>query len=535
MRYLIISVILCFFVWPLSAQTKAPKNIIILISDGGGYNQMLVTDFFLGGKAGMAPFDTFKVKLAMSTYPAVRFEGGACSYDPVDFWSDFAYAKRGYTESAAAASAMATGVKTRNGRISCDIQGHPLTSVSEAAKAKGKAVGVISSVQFAHATPAGFLVHNAWRSNYREIARDIFFSSQADVVMGAGSPFFDDNGTPLQRANYRFVGSQSIWEYLSSPGTISLPDSAVSYQPQDINGDGIADPWSLILSRSELQMLCQGKNLPNRVLAIAPVTSTLSQRRDSVDLLPYTSSINPAVFTLGEMSLASLNILGRDEQGFFLMVEGGAIDWANHGNEMGSMIEEMAAFYAMADTVIRWVNEHSSWDETLLIVTSDHECGYIWGPGSGDSTFVPIGNQGKGNMPQAVYYSDDHSNSLVPFFAYGCGAETFMQLADETDSVRGAYITNSEIAQQIKQWWGNPATLSPAMVNGKWDQSQCIIATAPYAGATYQWYCDGKVMKGEDDFSLCIVPAKLPLNAKIFCRLSIGQLQYDTPFLVIQP
>jgi len=82
------------------------------------------------------------------------------------------------------------------------------------------------------------------------------------------------------------------------------------------------------------------------------------------------------------MSIGALNVLNQDPDGFFLMIEGGAVDWMGHANDMPRYIEDQVAFNLAVASVIDWVEENSSWDETLLIVTSDHECGGIWGEGT---------------------------------------------------------------------------------------------------------------------------------------------------------
>jgi alkaline phosphatase len=105
------------------------------------------------------------------------------------------------------------------------------------------------------------------------------------------------------------------------------------------------------------------------------------------------------------------------------------------------------------ETVVEWIETNSRWEDTLLIVTSDHEAGYITGPGSGkelpdddlSKTWKLLVNKGKGKVPGMEWHHDEHTNSLVPLYAKGYGSERFATLADETDPVRGLYIDNTEI------------------------------------------------------------------------------------------
>ena len=89
--------------------------------------------------------------------------------------------------------------------------------------------------------------------------------------------------------------------------------------------------------------------------------------------------------------------------------------------------------------------------ETLVIVTADHETGYLTGPGS-DPGWEPLVNHGAGNPPGMEWHSNVHTNSLVPVYAKGAGAGYLAAYADEQDPVRGAYIDNTEIAHLVFEW-----------------------------------------------------------------------------------
>jgi len=122
------------------------------------------------------------------------------------------------------------------------------------------------------------------------------------------------------------------------------------------------------------------------------------------------------------MTRGALNVLDNDADGFFLMVEGGAIDWAGHANQSGRLIEEQADFNEAVAAVCDWVEQNSSWSETLVIVTGDHETGYLTGTAG---VYDAVLNNGQGNMPTLAWNSGDHTNQLIPFYAKGAGAEIF--------------------------------------------------------------------------------------------------------------
>lgn len=421
-----------------SSFASTPKNIILMISDGCGFNHIVVASLFEHGKTGVQIYEQFPVRYAMSTYPATGI-----GYDPSLAWSDFDYVRQKPTDSGAAATAMATGTKTYNSAIGVDVNKVRLKNIVEMAEALGKATGVITSVPFSHATPAGFVAHNVDRKNYEEIAREMILDSRVDVIMGAGHPFFNENGEPKSSGDFKYVGGQHIWKSLM-----------MGQAGGDADGDGIADPWVLIQDREVFQRLASGPT-PKRVIGIAKVATTLQQERNGDErALPYAVPFIQTVPTLEEMTKAALNILDEDPDGFFLMIEGGAVDWAAHNNRSGRMIEEQIGFNWAVLAVVNWVEQHSHWDETLVIVTADHETGYLTGPNSGvqangKPVWHPIENRGQGVLPGMQWNAGEHTNSLVPFFAKGAGSELFDRYADQVDPVRGRYLDNTELGQAL--------------------------------------------------------------------------------------
>ena len=110
-------------------------------------------------------------------------------------------------------------------------------------------------------------------------------------------------------------------------------------------------------------------------------------------------------------------------------------------------------FDAAVDAVIKWVEKNSNWNETLVIVTGDHETGYLTGPGaSGERN--QIVNNGKGKLPGMKWNSPEHTNLLIPVFAKGAAARQLKNRAVGTDPVRGSYIDNTDIGKLIISLWG---------------------------------------------------------------------------------
>jgi alkaline phosphatase len=153
------------------------------------------------------------------------------------------------------------------------------------------------------------------------------------------------------------------------------------------------------------------------------------------------------------MTQAALNVLDNDPDGFVLMIEGGAVDWAAHGNQSGRMIEEQIDFDNAVEAVLNWIQANSNWGETVLIVTGDHETGYLTGPmpDPANPTWTPVVNNGAGVVPGMQWNAGEHTNQLIPFYAKGDSARLFKQAADLSDPVHGPYIDNTDIAQVIFQ------------------------------------------------------------------------------------
>ena len=404
-----------------AADTAARRNVIVMISDGCGFNQVAAASLYAQGTPEQPGAEQFPVQLAMSTYCQGQ------SYDPNLAWKTFDYVLHEATDSAAAATAMSTGHKTYAGAIGVDAEHKPLRHVLEQAEQQGLSTGVVTTVQFVHATPAGFSAHNDSRGHYEQIAHEMICQSPLEVIMGCGHPLYnaqgaqafnkDTNGDGQPDAyDYRLVGGETLWQ--------DLADGAVAGADADQDGDrDLDDYWTVIQTRQDFQNLAQGPT-PPRVIGIPQVHATLQfQRPGNRHDAPFTADLLSTVPRLDEMTRAALNVLDDNPRGFFLMIEGGAIDWAGHGNQLGGLIEEQLDFVHAVAAVINWVEQHSNWDETLLIVTADHETGYLTGPDSGAADEGPrwnsLVNNGKGQLPGVAWHTGGHSNSLVPFYAKG--------------------------------------------------------------------------------------------------------------------
>jgi len=434
---------------------KKPKNIILLIGDGMGYNQIKACDYYYDQ---IQAYEKWENQYWVSTYPY------GSSYNSDSVWTFYNYVKSRFTDSAPAATAMATGVKTYDDVIGLNYLYLRVENVCELAKKNNKSTGVITTVPISHATPAGFLAHVANRNYYHSILTQMLIDSKADVIMGCGNPDFDKNGNPTTKESDRYIYS-SIWKDIKNGSTELTDETDVKRIIGSCDGDNTPDKWFLCERLSTFDSIAKGLFIPKRLLGIPQVSETLQQERDKNkdEVKPYDTPFNKNVPSLSTMVTAGLNVLQKNNNGFFVMIEGGAIDWACHGGDAVRLIEEVNEFNTAVNAAIDWVYKNSNWDETLVIVVADHETGFLTGKNINEKNYktekLQLENNGKLNMPgmffntaskeKKNYYS--HSNSLIPIFFKGNGSEVFTKYLDETDLVRGKYMQNNEIGLALKE------------------------------------------------------------------------------------
>ncbi|HDR29684.1 MAG TPA: alkaline phosphatase [Rhodovulum sp.] len=356
-----------------AATFDTAKNVILFISDGASWGTWDMASYWEYGAKGQQPYDSFDVKLGMITTPLntstkpTNTGTPQVTYDPAKAWdttpSDgnfggrpsyfegYDYIKRDYTDSAAAGTALATGEKSYNSAIDFDDFGQPLAFISQQMKDElGKAVGVVSSVPISHATPATFGAQNINRNNYGEISQQMVLTGTLDLVMGGGHPFYDSDGNLRPEGSERFANetgggggyiAKSVWDDVTgATPSMTFFDDKASFE-------ALAD-GSLVID--------------GPVLGVAQTYNTLQANRSGhfADANAFEVPLVANVPTLETMTLGALNHLGKDEDGFFVMIEGGAVDWAAHANNTARIIEEQVDFNRSVAAAVQWVNTSSS-------------------------------------------------------------------------------------------------------------------------------------------------------------------------------
>lgn len=289
--------------------------------------------------------------------------------------------KQAYTDSAASATSMTAGIKTYNDSINVDADGRQVAPIARQLQEQGLAVGVVTSVPISHATPAAAYANNVHRDDYQDLTRDLLgLPSVAhramalpgvDVLLGAGwgKTAQADKG---QGANF-------------VPGNTYLTDDDVA--KIDVHSGGryhVVQRQPGVDGRRALARAARdAAEKKERLFGFFGVSSGhLPFRTANGDYLPTESvkakaeKYTPADIaenpTLADLAEAALEVLATNDKGFWLMIEAGDVDWANHKNNIddsiGAVLSGDQAFLAVVD----WIERHGGWQDTALFLTADH-------------------------------------------------------------------------------------------------------------------------------------------------------------------
>ncbi|MCX8053914.1 MAG: alkaline phosphatase [Armatimonadetes bacterium] len=346
-----LALLVVFLVASASLAEDAPKSIILLIGDGMGVGHITAARCAGPGRDGRLAMDNMPVTGLAITHSANAL----------------------VTDSAAAGTALATGVKTTNGTISQTPDGKPLRSILEVARDMGKSTGIVSTAFITDATPAVFVAHVSRRSQREDIATQMI-ASGVDVILGGGREYF-------------------------------VPKSA---------GGGRSDDRNL---------LDEARKLGFEVFETAEaMNSSISDRIIGLFAHGSMTSRRPEP-TIAEMTSKAISVLARNPKGFFLMSEGAKIDSEAHSNNADGVVREILMFDEAVKVALDFAKKDGS---TLVLVTADHSTG-------GMSVQEPSKENPKFT---AGWTSGGHSGDMVPIYAFGPGSELFTGTHDNTEIPR---------------------------------------------------------------------------------------------------
>lgn len=301
--------LLYFLMSALYVQGQA-KYIFLFIGDGMGVNQVNATEMYQQSIANNQP----------------GIQPLAFTQLPVSSVSTTFSASNWVTDSSAAGTALACGTKTNNGTIGLDSHQQPVSSIAEKAKKRGKKVGIVTSVSIDHATPAAFYAHQPNRDMYYEIGLDLAKS---------GFDFYGGDGFLKPSTSFTGENKQHLFPIFEKAGY------TLTYGMQDFQ---------------------QKNNHADKIILMNPKKHSL----------PYAIDRTPEDLTLPQITQCAIRFLDNSK-GFFLMVEGGKIDWSCHGNDGATMIQEIQDFDHAFQIALDFYRKHPK--ETLIVVTADHETG----------------------------------------------------------------------------------------------------------------------------------------------------------------
>jgi alkaline phosphatase len=352
------------------APAFRPQNVILVLGDGMGLAQVNAGRIFRGGKL-----------------HADELNGPAlCNTASLSGSPDAGIETT--TDSAAAMTAIATGKRTHNGVLSLDPSGKWLPTVLETYAAQGKSAGLITTSYVLDASPMGLATHVASRYQYTDMADQLFMQTRLEIVMGGWMPNFGDNDTAM--AQLAISRGYKI---------ISTAEELATQYP----------PW------------------PSKVLGLFRVETT-------PDIWPeWSSGMTPVALreqsnqepTLAEMTLYALDRLAKNPNGFFLFVEDELIDsigessGSDHDLAIRMLPPEVAALDDALGVALKWVRDHSSLEQTLVVLTGDHETG----------GYTLNGN----DLSLAKYTTSVHTLRPVPVYAAGPGSSYVGSISHLTD------------------------------------------------------------------------------------------------------
>lgn len=379
---------------------------------------------------------------------------------------DPAYITYSYPDSANTATTLYTGVKSYNNAIGVDIYEQPLETILATAAMTGRSTGLVTSVPIDHATPGAAAATVNRRAKYDgefpdldNILQQELRIYQPTVLLGGGHPLSNTtnplpNGVEPPR-DYTFV-SQDTYQYLTANPTANrygytflerganaadvLAQTAAGLDPN--SGDRLIGLYGARGQNGNLPVSSADGDYSTTGLDMFTVFGTQGLRPDTqrplapgetdAQFIARERNENP---TLQQLTESALNVLGKDQDGFWLMVEGGDIDWSAHDDNIDNLIGTMLAFDNAVASTINWIQNNGGWENNLLLVTADHDHYLTLNPDyplllqtQGAQALTDIDDPAAaGNFwgadPTVKYGWGSHSNRPVPVYYQGAGSE----------------------------------------------------------------------------------------------------------------
>ncbi len=327
---------------PSNVASSKIKNVILLIGDGMGPAQIGLLEAY--ARQATKPV----IENRVTAFTRMLNEGATLGLSMTNAANVLS------TDSAASATQLATGKRAHPATIGVDDKGNSSITMLEIAKNMGKSTGLVSDVRITHATPASFAAHQPSRTRENEIAVDML-SAGADVMLSGGLRHWIPEGVNDD--------SSAIFRQLTDLTSGLIKITSKRKDQRNLLFEAKQQGYQLAFSKQQMENIDK-KN--QKILGI------FSDSRLPNGIVANNIKNKTSIPTLKEMSVKALNVLQENDNGFFLMIEAGLIDWAAHDNDTGTMLHEMLKMNEVLNYVLDWVADR---DDTLIVVTADHETG----------------------------------------------------------------------------------------------------------------------------------------------------------------
>lgn len=380
----------------VNASTTGVKNVIYLIADGMNDGVLTAARYYKDVQDGILGNNPLAMDSIRTGFVKTNWVNG-----PI-------------TDSAPAGTALATGYKSNPGVIGLDSNWMPRATILEAAELNGLSTGIIATSEVMHATPAAFSAHAESRNDYNALMKQQIYNNM-EVVLGGGNAFFQEDGAGKREDNRDLVSEikELGYDYITTK--------------EELNNSTSDKLWGIFADSS----------------------LAYDFDRQALDIEEP---------TLAEMTEKAVEVLEKNEEGFFLMVEGSKIDWAAHANDPAGAIGDIIAFDDAVNFAVEYAKEHQ---DTIVVVTTDH----------GNSGFS-IGNDDTTSGYDNLTYED----SMMQLKEISLSAEAFTSL------INGK--SDSEIAALITQYYGYTEVTEDEIALAKEGKVNQVIAKRAKIGYT---------------------------------------------------
>lgn len=432
----------------LAKAADKAKNVILMIGDGMGpqqigllesYARLAPNSLYNGQETGLQKLAKESVLSLSMTYPVDAL----------------------VVDSACSASHLATGQMAPLGALGLDTNGDSVETILEKAKRLGKATGLVSDTRITHATPAAFASHQPYRFQENAIAVDML-ETGVDVMLSGGLRHWIPQSVNENGEVYGKVIEQT-------GGKVKI--DSMRTDERNLLSEAHANGYQLAFDRTTL-----AQTRGDKLLGLF----ANSEMMDGITHSHTKNSANRQEPSLKEMAMKALDILSQDNDGFFLMVEGGQIDWAGHQNDAGTLLHEMLKFDEAVAAVHEWVKNRN---DTLLLVTADHETGsfgfsfYTHNrrpkpkklPGKGFATqdYQPIFNFGSHNILDKLHsQSKSFKGMIAEYQELPLPEQTAANLVKIVNA-NSAFPITEEGAERILETEPNPHSKVPLNLIGR--------------------------------------------------------------------